>query len=98
MPFPRDNSVGLIAFVLSASLLAFAAVEAFDTVIYTNWLRANIHWFTPALPAVMVAIALARKESKVPITLAVLLMAIQYGLLGTLAAIGRAGADVLRLL
>ena len=95
LPTPqRGNRLGWAACLTAVLTLAWAAVEGLDNAYYTAWLREHVHWFTPLLPTVLLAVAIKRRAAKGLVALTLLLVLLQYGLLYTLYQIGQAGAAV----
>lgn len=79
-------------------ILIWSVLEAFDNVVYSNWWRQNIHFFTPVIPVAFSLKAVIRHERKVLSFLVLISLALHYFFLYTMWTIGLAANEVFRLL
>ena len=95
--FINKNKFNLKAIALLIVAFGFSLYEGFGNVLYTNWWRQNIHWFTPIFPIILILLAIKNKEDIFIFTLNLIIVLIHYGFLLFLLAIAIGGAAVLKM-
>ena len=98
MKLLRSNPYNSAALAVILAVITFHCFEAFDNTLHSEWLRQNIHLFTPVIPGILILIGVARKEYYLLPVINILLIAGHYYFIKVLNDIGRAGAGVIQLL